>query len=149
MFWIHFLNTKLFLTFCRFNVFKAENIQRSIFPFDTSKTSKELTNAVYLNIDSSFAFSRFCDWIPQEMEDTHLKSTFYLFQKQNSFLNALKWLEYAEAWVYPISTRYLLLSVSISLKINSIITPNRNLFFISWVSLRSVLKFDVKLLERY
>lgn len=115
--------------FHRFNVFKAENIQRSLFPVNSSDTAKDSKSFVDLNLDSSFSFSRFCDWSPQEMEDTHLKSTFYALSKQNSFQKMLTWLEYANTWDYPISTKYLLLTASISLKFMSLITSNHNLFF--------------------
>lgn len=89
-----------------------------------------------LNLGSSFSFSRFSNWSPQEIEDMHMKSTFYALFKQDSFQKILTWLEYANTWDYPIPKKYLLLTASISLKIISLMTTNRNLFFTRWVSLK-------------
>lgn len=126
--------TTIFILCCRFNVFKAEHIQRSLFSTESNDTSNDSKCFVDLNLGSCFSFSRFCDWSPQEIEDTHLKSTFYALSKQNSMHKLLTWLEYANTWNYPISTKYLLLTASISLKIMSLITTNHSLLFTRGVS---------------
>lgn len=118
----------------RFNVFKAENIQRSLFPKDETDKNVDYKNFIDLNLGSDFSFSRFCDWSPQEMEDFHLKSTFYALLKQISNQKTLAWLQYAQTWDYPIPTKYWFLSASISLSLISLMESHHNLFFTRWVN---------------
>lgn len=129
------LNSFVFIPFrFRFNIFKSENVHRSLFAADSSERSKDGKCFVDLNLDSGFSFSRFCDWSPQEIEDLHLNNIFYALLKHNSFQKTLTCLGYADTWNYPISTKHLLLTASISMKIMSLMTSNHSLFFTHWVS---------------
>lgn len=117
----------------RFNIFKAENIQRSLFPKHRSDPDIDYANFIDLNMDGNFSFSRFCDWSPQEMENIHSKGIFHALLKQNWINETLKWLQYAKTWQYKIPTKYLLLSASVSLSIISLIESNHSLIFTQYV----------------
>lgn len=54
----------------------------------------------------------------------------------------LAWLEYANTWDYPIPSKYLLLTASISLKIISLMATNQNLFFTHWVGLKKAMQIQ-------
>lgn len=117
----------------RFNIFKGENIQRSLFPKTSADRNVDYDNFIDLNMGSSFSFSRFCDLSPQDMEYTNLKGTFYALLRQKRMNVTLKWLEYATTWQQSIPLRYLFLSASVSLAIISLIESNPRLFFTRWV----------------
>lgn len=83
---------------------------------------------------SNFSFSRFCDWSPQDLENTHLKGTLYALLKQKWMNETHKWLEHAKTWQQSIPSKYLLFSASVSLAIISLIESNPDLFFTRWAS---------------
>lgn len=112
-----------------------ENIQRSLFPKHDTDRKVNYINVIDLNLGSNFSFSRFCDWSPNEMENVHLRSTFYALVQQNLIQKTLAWLQYAKTWNYAIPLKYLLLTASTSLPIISLIESHRSLFFTRWVRL--------------
>lgn len=118
----------------RLNIFKAENIQRSLFPKDSTDRNVDYKNFIDLNMGSNFSFSRFCDWSPQDLENTHLKGTLYALLKQKWMNETHKWLEHAKTWQQSIPSKYLFFSASASLAIVSLIESNPDLFFTRWAS---------------
>lgn len=63
---------------CSFNIFKSENVHRSIFPKNNSDSSVDYQNYIDLNADSGFSFSRFCNLSPNDMERVALGNAFEL-----------------------------------------------------------------------
>lgn len=117
----------------RFNIFKAENIHRSLFPKHETDRQTDYQNFIDLNLESSFSFSRFCDWSAQDLDDTHLKGTFHALLKQKWLNETLKWIQHAKTWQHNIPSRYLLLSASVSLAIISLMESESSLLFTRWV----------------
>lgn len=63
------------LLYNRFNIFKAENVHRSVWPRDITDTAADYTNYVDLNASTDggcFSFTRFCDVSPADVENIHL-----------------------------------------------------------------------------
>ncbi|XP_055326656.1 chromatin-remodeling ATPase INO80 isoform X2 [Sitodiplosis mosellana] len=126
--------SKEHLLYNRFNMFKAENVQRSLFPQNPTDREVDYENVIDLNLGNSFSFSRFCDWSPQDLEDTHLKGTLVALIKQNWMNDTLKWIQHAKTWNQNIPSKYLLLTASVSLAIVSLIESEHSLIFTRWVS---------------
>lgn len=62
------------LLYNRFNIFKAENVHRSVWPRDSTDTAADYSNYVDLNASADggcFSFTRFCDVSPAEAENIH------------------------------------------------------------------------------
>lgn len=123
----------------RFNIFKCENVHRSIFPVDRSDSNVEYKNYIDLNADSTFSFSRFCNLSPREIEDIHITGTFCTLLRQNFVKELLKHMQYAQTWDRPVSTNRLLFEASNKLPIISIMETNHDLIFTRQVWLSRLL----------
>lgn len=67
------------LLYNRFNIFKAENVHRSVWPRDISDAAVDYSNYIDLNATANggcFSFTRFCDVSPAEVESIHLNGAF-------------------------------------------------------------------------
>lgn len=60
----------------KFNIFKAENVQRSLFPTDGTQKLVDYTKK--LELISAFSFARFCDLSPGEMEKLRVQGLIYM-----------------------------------------------------------------------
>ncbi|XP_055921969.1 chromatin-remodeling ATPase INO80 [Eupeodes corollae] len=63
------LPSKKHLLYNRFNIFKTEHVQRSLFYEKPRKKSQQYPKYVDVGLDSAFSFSRFCDFSPKDIED--------------------------------------------------------------------------------
>lgn len=125
----------------RFNIFKAENVHRSLFPRHANDRETDYKNFIDLNLESSFSFSRFCDWNPQDLDDAHLKGTLHALLKQKWLNETLKWIQYAKTWQHNIPTKYFFLSASVSLAIVSLMESQSSLLFTRWVRIQEIAFF--------
>lgn len=66
------------LIYNKFNVFKSENVQRSLFPKDGTSRLTNYTRNVNLGLSSAFSFSRFSDLSPNELEKMKVLGLIYL-----------------------------------------------------------------------
>lgn len=117
----------------RFNIFKSENVHRSLFPLDASDSDIDYKNYIDLNTESDFSFSRFCDLSPQEIEDVHLTGTFCTFLRQNLRNKFLRQLQHSMTWGTPIPLNRLFFEASHSLSIFSLMESHSDLLFTRWV----------------
>lgn len=63
------------LLYNRFNIFKAENVHRSVWPRDITDPAADYSNYIDLNATADggcFSFTRFCDVSPADVENIHL-----------------------------------------------------------------------------
>lgn len=80
------------LLYNRFNVFKAENVHRSVWPRDITDSAADYCNYVDLNATNEggcFSFIRFCDVSPAEVENIHLKGSFGMHTRLEQTLERL------------------------------------------------------------
>lgn len=113
----------------RFNIFKCENVHRSIFPVDHTDSNVEYRNYIDLNADNTFSFSRFCYLSPQEIEDIYITGTLCALLRQNIVKELLKQIQYALTWDGPVSNNRLFYRASNKLPIISIMESNYDLIF--------------------
>lgn len=69
------LPSKAHLIYNKFNVFKAENVHRSLFPTDSTTRLVDYTKRIELI--SAFSFSRFCDLSPDELDKLKILGLIY------------------------------------------------------------------------
>ncbi|XP_055594739.1 chromatin-remodeling ATPase INO80 [Uranotaenia lowii] len=85
------------LLFNRFNIFKTENVQRSLFSNkDGSKTNYSAIDD--LNVENCFSFTRFCSISPDEVEKLVLEGLIYFIQHVYKFNEYLKLLHNRWVW---------------------------------------------------
>lgn len=90
--------SKRHLLYNKFNIFKAENIQRSNFPRQSKDKSVNYPRYVDLNYDSTFSFGSLCDLTPMEMENLTLGGLIYYFRHCQTVKDRLKLLGYRRKW---------------------------------------------------
>lgn len=127
------LQTKLpsinHLLYNRFNVFRAENVQNSLFPLDASDADDEYRRFIDLNTESGFSFSRFCDWSSGEIDSIHSDDKYSELLRYMALREVKQKLVYSNVWNAPIAARHLLLSVAASMPIEALIEWESRLIF--------------------
>lgn len=128
--------------FFRFNIFKSENVHRSIFPRDQSDSEESYKNCIDLNTQSAFSFSRFCDLSPSEIENIHSTSLFGTHARQNRVTELLKQLQNTLTWDRVVPYSRLFYQASISFAIISLMESHSDLLFTRWSSAHPFFTFS-------
>lgn len=112
-------------------MFTNENIHRSIFSNGTNNPKDANDkNYVDINVNSSFSFSRFCDYGPNEMTCLHSNILLWQFINCKSREDVLRNILNALTWQKPIFVKHLFLLAS---KVAALIESKSELIVTNWV----------------
>lgn len=126
--------SKEHLLYNRFNIFKAENVHRSVFPKDKADCTIDYKHYIDLNADSGFSFIRFCDLSPQDVENFYSGDVFWSLKGHQTFKELLKKVYHLINWADHMPQRYIFLTVSLSLRVLRFMKSIKELLFTKWAS---------------
>lgn len=117
------LPSKRHLLYNRFNVFKGENVHRSVF-VNNDGSNVNYSSIVDLNTENTFSFSRMCSVSAQEIENLALEGLIYSLQHMYRWFRYLMLLHHRWVWWdRQISKDSILLEPTVERWTNTLFSP--------------------------